>query len=703
MKKNTDKKRNSETALLEVYALGNQGDLVARPVDGPAEAKIYVVESKRIKPALEIGDRFIGRLIPHKGSVLTKPVARTAKAGETDETEKIFGIIEKRGDQFYLKSTDRKARMNYLLDTIGKCKEGDFVAVMLIGDRKFKQAKIIRNYGVFDLNKVVSCLVLEKYNISSEFPEAVKKEASCCPQFSKEGRVDLTSVPLVTIDGDDSKDFDDAVYAEKTASGFNLIVAIADVAFYVRHLSELDREAYRRGNSVYLPNMVVPMLPEELSNDLCSLKPKVERAAIACFMSIDKNGNLKSYEFKRAVIKSAARLTYTEVQNAFDGKPNAQTVPLFKNVIQPLYEAYFALDKAKKKRGALELDIPEVKIKIGKDGLIQSVCKAEHLISHSLVEEFMINANVAAAKVLFAQNVPVMYRVHEKPIEDKLKEIEPLLHDLGLKLPEQPELKPEHFNKLLAICAEKGFSEGICNLILRLQAQARYTPEHLGHFGLGLADYAHFTSPIRRYADLLIHRALIKAYHMPDGGGLEDGADNELFTQIGEHISAAERRAVSAERDTVARFLSAYLQPAVGSDFDVKVSGMSTAGLFVAVESLGAEGLIPMRTLPDDDYRLAPGGCELSGIHTGRIFGFGDIIKARLVEASPITGGLIFKFVDENEGVDYYEKGSRGGVRPEMPKPEKSEKDKAERKKGIKARNKKNEVSEPKAKKIRKK
>ncbi len=380
-------------------------------------------------------------------------------------------------------------------------------------------------------------------------------------------------------------------------------------------------------------------------------------------MKIDRSGNLKSYEFKRAVIKSAARLTYREVQDAFDGRFNAQTSGLFTTVIQPLYEAYFALDKARKKRGALELDVPEVKIKVGKDGLIQSVSKAEHYASHSLVEEFMINANVAAARVLAAQNLPVMYRVHEKPLKEKLDEIEPLLRSLRLKLPEQPALKPAHFNRLLEACAGKGWSAGIGNLILRLQAQARYSPEHLGHFGLGLADYAHFTSPIRRYADLLIHRALIKAYNMPDGGGLEDNADRGLFEQIGEHISATERQAVCAERETVARFLSAYMQPALGSDFDVKISGLTSAGIFAAVESLGAEGLIPIRTLPDDDYQLRNCGFELFGTRSGRTFMFGDVIRARLTEASPVTGGLIFKYVDEHDGVDYFEKGSRGSFR----------------------------------------
>ena len=663
MAKKKGKKDRSETRLLEVYEINRQGDLVARPADGSSPLRVYVAPNKKIKPPLEVGDCFLGRIKCTGSGFWSKPIACTSRAGGENAAEKIFGVVERRDDKYYIKPAQKNARMDYLLDDVGKCRNGDFVAAVLIGDRRFKQVRVFKNYGPFELNKAISCLILDKYDISTVFSEAVKAEIICCPRFSEKGRVDLTSLPLVTIDGEDSKDFDDAVYAERTATGFNLIVAIADVAFYVRPGSELDREAYRRGNSVYLPNMVVPMLPEKLSNDLCSLKPKAKRAALACFMKIDRNGNLKSYEFKRAVIRSAARLTYREVQEAFDGRFNAQTAGIFTTVIQPLYEAYFALDKARKKRGALELEVPEVKIKIGRDGVIQSVSRAEHYASHSLVEEFMINANVAAAKVLAAQNLPVMYRVHEKPSEEKLKEAEPLLRSLQMKLPNLPALKPGHFNKLLDVCAEKGWSAGIGSLILRLQAQARYSPEHLGHFGLGLADYAHFTSPIRRYADLLIHRALIKAYHMPDGGELEDTADKKLFDQIGEHISATERQAVSAERETTAKYLSAYLQPAVGSDFDVKISGLTSAGIFVMIESLGTEGLIPMRTLPDDDYLLLNCGCELSGVHGDRNFVFGDVIRARLVEASQITGGLIFKYIDENEGVDYYEKGNRGSVR----------------------------------------
>ncbi|MGN0913274.1 MAG: ribonuclease R family protein [Alphaproteobacteria bacterium] len=699
MKKNKVKKQGllPENCLLEVNGESGFGDLTAVTSDrgdNPQNYKIYVLENKKIKSALQQGDKFLAKLIFKRGAWWAKPIARTSVSG--GQTEKIYGVIEKRDGKYFLKSTEKNARMDYLLDNVGKAKEGDFVSVMLSGERKFKEARILKSFGPFNLSKAASVLVLEKYDIPDVFSDKVLKEAEHSPDFNRREREDITALPLVTIDGDDSKDFDDAVYAEKTETGFNLVVAIADVAFYVPYFSELDREAYKRGNSVYLPNMVIPMLPEKLSNDLCSLRPKVERACLACFMKIDKDGNLKSYDFKRAVMKSAARLTYREVQEAIDGKFNNNTVGLFKAVIQPLYEAYFALDKARKKRGSLEIEPNEITVKLDKNGNVKSVEKAEDFTSCRIIEEFMIAANVAAAKALKKSKLPVMYRVHEKPLEEKLKELEPLLFDLHLKLPDYPALKPEHLNKVLELCRAKEYGAGISDLILRLQCQAKYTPHNVGHFGLALTDYVHFTSPIRRYSDLLIHRALIKAYNMPEPGALDDGATEKLFEDIGEHLCVTERRAVNAERDMVARFLSSYLEPSVGGDFDVKISGLTTAGVFVQVESLGAEGLIPMRSLPDDDYVLEAGGSRMKGMVNGRCFIFGDKIKARLLEASPITGGLIFKFVDETEGVDYYEKGigrmfsARKPQKPKMPKPE--------RKKKLKEKNKQKKNKEKKIK-----
>ncbi len=643
---------------LKVVRQGSLGDLIAEISDtscGNVKGRIFVIENRKIKPALAVGDEFVGKIDVRKGQYVVKPITRIAFAEQ--QYEKFYGVIEKRDGKYFLVSSEKSQHIDYLLNSSKNVKEGDFVSFVLEGERRFKQVKIIRNFGTFNLNKATSGLILEKYNIPYEFDDKVLKELKSLPSFDKKIREDLTHLPLVTIDGDDSKDFDDAVFAKETEDGFELIVAIADVAFYVRDGSALDREAYRRGNSVYLPNMVVPMLPEKLCNDLCSLRPKEERACIACIMNINLDGKLINWRFTRAVMKSASRLTYSEVQRALDGEKTPQIAPLYSKVIEPLYHVYKALARAREKRGALEIETNEFKIKVGKNGEVVSISKEEIFVSNKIIEECMIAANVAAALTLKKGKLPVMYRVHDKPKPEKLEEAKPLLEDLNMKLPDVSALQPKHFNRLMSKCAAKGYAQGIDDMILRMQSQAVYSPKNIGHFGLALKDYVHFTSPIRRYADLLIHRALINTCHMRDGEGLTDTATMTLFEDIGKHISETERNAVNAERDLVARFVSAYLQPALGADFEVKIVGLSNAGLFVRIESLGAEGLIPLSSMPDDDYELLCGNMRLEGVFSGLCFNFGDKINARLAEASPIRGGLIFKYLDSELGDTYYQKG----------------------------------------------
>lgn len=656
MKKTKTKEKFVElpqSLLLEVGEESGFGDLMARAVESRyAKHKIYIIDNKRIKPVLQCGDRFIGNIINKQGTYWVKPVIRTSMFGVSQDT--VRGVMIKENGRYLLKSTEKNTKEECKIINPKMANVGDFVSGFFTGSGRTKQFEIVKSLGKFDLNKATASLVLDKYDIPYEFSPAVIKEAANLPQFDKNIREDFTHIPFVTIDGEDSKDFDDAVFAERKDNGFHIMVAIADVAFYVKPHTELDREAYKRGNSVYLPNMVVPMLPEILSNDLCSLRPKEERAAITCSMNIDLNGNILNYNFKRAVIKSAARLNYKEVQNAIDGNFNNNTLHIFKNVIQPIYEAYFAFDKAKKARGALELESDEIKIKIDKNGMVAKVEKYEIYTSNKIIEEFMVAANVCAAKALYGKNIPIMYRIHEKPLEEKLVDMKPLLQELGINLPDAPAIKPEHFNKVLELCAKKGYSDGISNLILRLQSQAKYSPSNIGHFGLALEDYAHFTSPIRRYSDILVHRALINAYNLPDGGGLEKEATEKSFKEAGEHISQTERKAVNAERELVSRFLALYLEPSIGQDFEVKVSGVSTAGLFVKIESIGAEGLIPMRTMPDDYYDVEASNTMLVGRE--RSFAMGEKLMAKLVETSPVSGGMIFKYIDSEQGVDYFEK-----------------------------------------------
>lgn len=644
-----------ENCLLKVVSVNGHGDLTAEAAESgvlPRRTVVMVAENRRIKPALAEGDVFLARLSRKRDAVWAKPLMRVESEG--GHRDKVYGVIARKGDRYYLKLPERKNYAEYLLDDIRGVAEGDFVSAVLAGERRFKQVKIVKNFGPFNMSKAISYSLFEQAGVPSYFEDDIEKEAERPAPFDKAGREDLTAVPLVTIDGDDSKDFDDAVYAEKTETGFKLIVAIADVAWYVREGSGLDREAYRRGNSVYLPNVVLPMLPPRLSNDLCSLNPREERAALACLMEIDRDGNLLSYDFKRAVIKSAARLTYGEVQQAFEGILNENTRPVFKKTIQALYEAYFALGKARERRGALNIESDEIKVKVSKDGVVESIKKAELFTSNKVIEEFMIAANVAAALALKNKKLPVMYRVHDRPAPEKLKDAQPLLKSFKLSLPDYAALKPEHFNRILETGEREGLGLMTNSLVLRLQAQAKYSPQNIGHFGLGLKDYVHFTSPIRRYADLLIHRALIALYDMPGGGGLT-ASGGAAFEETAEHLCMTERRAVSLERDITAKFLAVYLEPLAGVDFEVRISGMTQAGLFVTIEDMGAEGFIPIRTLPDDDYVLKEGSWAMKGHFSRRTFRFGAKIKARLVEATPVNGGLIFKYVDEDEGVDYYD------------------------------------------------
>lgn len=655
----TDK--SASVRIMKITGVNDDGDLLGQCflASGKLDAFRYqIIENRRIKPPLQEGDEVLARLAGRTAKV----VARTVMANV--QKEKIYGIVARRGGDYYLLPSEKNSRTTYVLTHHVKIREGDFVSAVPDGERHSRRAAVVQNFGPFDLNKATEVLILDKYAIPHGWNVSLAAEAERLPVFDGTVRDDLTAVPLVTIDGDDSKDFDDAVWAEKTPAGFRLIVAIADVAFYVRDGSGLDREAYRRGNSVYLPNMVVPMLPEKLSNRLCSLQPQKLRAAIAAIIDIDCNGKLLGYDFRRAVIRSAARLTYKEVQAALDGERSENIQPVFKSTVLPVYEAYLALDKARRRRGALELDVPEVKIKTGKNGEILAVERRETLTAHKIIEEFMIAANVAAALALKKSKLPVMYRVHDRPPADKLENLKPLLEDLRLKLPDAPALKPQHFNRLSDRCVRAGINVDVTDLILRMQAQAQYSPHNIGHFGLGLKDYVHFTSPIRRYADLLIHRALITALELPDGGGLVRGhVSVGQWEDIGLHLCETERRATEAERDITARMMSAYLLPAVGQVMNGVVSGVSTAGVFVRLEPSGAEGLIPLSSLPDDFYQLGCGGLILSGERRGTVFRPGEAIEVKLEEASPISGSLILKYLSPEDGEDYYQKGH--GRRPE--------------------------------------
>jgi ribonuclease R len=510
-------------------------------------------------------------------------------------------------------------------------------------------ARIVERLGSTDNPRAISLIAVHTHDIPTAFPPAAIAQAEAATPVTPAGRLDLRDVPLVTIDGADARDFDDAVWAEPDShadneGGWHLLVAIADVAHYVRPGDALDRAAYERGNSVYFPDRVVPMLPEALSNDLCSLRPKEDRACLAAQLWIDRHGRLKRHRFDRAIMRSAARLTYEQVQAARDGRADDTTGPLAEPVLKPLYGAYRVLAEARRKRGTLEIDLPERQIVIGQDGKVARIAPRARLDSHKLIEEFMILANVAAAEALEGRRQPCMYRVHDAPDPERVQALREFLETLGFSLAKGQVLKPAQFNHILEKSAGTPHARMIHELVLRSQAQAQYSPDNLGHFGLALRRYAHFTSPIRRYSDLLVHRALIGGFGLGAGGiGPEEGA---RFPELGEHISGTERRAVAAERDASDRYIAAFLADRVGAVFPGAISGVTRFGLFITLDETGADGLIPMRRLPDDYYEHDEARHCLIGRSSGRRFDLGGTVVVRLVEADPVTASLLFDLIE---------------------------------------------------------
>jgi ribonuclease R len=465
------------------------------------------------------------------------------------------------------------------------------------------------------------------------------KEAEKCPRPTLGERTDLREIPLVTIDGADARDFDDAVYAEKDGEGWKLLVAIADVANYVKHNSPLDREAIKRGNSTYFPDRVVPMLPEALSNDLCSLKPHEDRACLAVWMWVGADGKMVKHQFVRGLMRSKHRLTYEQVQSAWDGK-DASLAP----ILTPLYGAYKSLLAAREARGTLELDLPERKAELDEKGRIKSLSLRQRLDSHKLIEEFMILANVAAAEALEAKSLGTLYRVHEPPSMAKLEMLKPFLESMNINMPAGKNLRPATFRAILEQVADTPVSSLVSMVVLRSQSQAIYSPDNRGHFGLALSRYAHFTSPIRRYADLVVHRGLIRAYKLGEGGL----SDDELadLQKIGEQISDTERRSAAAEQNAMDRYMALYMEKQVGAVFSGFINGVTRFGLFVELDETGADGLIPMNMLNDDRYDHDEKHHCLIGQRTGRTIKLGARARVRLAEANGLSGSLVFEPIE---------------------------------------------------------
>ncbi len=523
-------------------------------------------------------------------------------------------------------------------------------------------ARVIERLGNPAEQRMTSLIAVHAHGIPDAFPEAALAEAEAAKEPDLQRREDLRHLPLVTIDPSDARDHDDAVWAEADPNptnrgGWVVIVAIADVAAYVRPGSALDKEARKRGNSVYFPDRVVPMLPERISNNLCSLTENDPRACLAVRMIFDKDGRKLNHRFFRALMRSAASLTYEQSQAAIDGRLDETTGPLLETVLRPLWGAYASLVLARTERGPLDLDLPERKILLDDRGRVRGVVSPPRLDAHRLIEEFMISANVAAAETLEAKRSPLIYRVHDSPSKEKLISLGDFLNTIGIKLPKSGTLKPALFNRILAETRATPTAELVGEVILRSQAQAEYSPGNFGHFGLNLRRYAHFTSPIRRYADLIVHRALVRALGLGNDG-LTD-ADIEELDQIAQAISDTERRAMAAERETADRLIAAYLADRIGAKFQARVSGLVRTGLFVRLIETGADGFVPASSIGHEYFFHDEVRQALVGEDTGLAYRLGDPVEVRLVEAIPSAGALRFEMLSEGRSIGARPKGAR--------------------------------------------
>jgi ribonuclease R len=637
--------------VIEITEVDFDGEMLARPVGwrgaDPAPQIIVIPEPRM--PALGRGERAVARLARRDGGGYEARLVRALEGAP----DRIIGIFRADRDGGRLEPTDRKVKTEFRIPKIDSAgaEDGEIVLAEALPGRRLglPQAKVLQRIGHSEEPRAHSLIAIASHGIPTGFPEAAMKLAEAARPVALGSRADLRQIPLVTIDGADARDFDDAVFAEPDLDhgSWHLIVAIADVAWYVRDGDALDHAARERGNSAYFPDRVVPMLPEALSNELCSLKPGVERACLAVHLHLDGDGNLVRHRFVRGLMRSAARLTYDEVQAAIDGNPNDLTRPLVEPVLQPLYGAYRVLLNARAKRGTLDLDLPERRVLLDPGGRIARIEPRERFDSHKLIEEFMIAANVAAAEALEKLKRLCMYRIHDAPDPAKLAALRDFLHDMripGLTLAKGQIVRPKHFNQILARAAGTPQAHLINMLVLRSQAQAEYSPDNIGHFGLALRSYAHFTSPIRRYADLLVHRALIAGHRWAAADPAEWGHDE--FAGIGQHISMTERRAAAAERSALDRYTAAFLAERIGAVFAARVNGVTRAGLFVTLDDTGADGLVPISAIGGDFYHHDERRHRLVGRRTGRAFALGDAMMVRLAEADPVTGSLAFAPAD---------------------------------------------------------
>jgi ribonuclease R len=647
------------TVLKIVEIEGNQP--IAVPERWEAEGiplpKLRVIEKGR-RGALGIGDRILARTEDAGRGHLAHPIKKLARA-----EEQMLGVVEKgENGRYFLKPVDKKIRFDTPISEVGSAKPGDLVLAEMGGAHGRKTAKVSEILGDPFAPKSFSLIAIHKFGIPNEFSDETEAEAFAVSNLpiTAEGREDLRHLPIIAIDPRDARDFDDAIWAapdddQANAGGFKAIVCIADVSYYVRPSGSLDKEAAKRGNSVYFPDLVVPMLPHSLSSDKCSLRQDEDRAVLACHLVVNDKGTVTSWRFSRAIARISANIAYEDAQAAIDGTLEH---PMLEPALKPLWACWKLLFKARNKREPLALDLPERRITLDDQGKVTGVALREQLDANRLVEDFMIAANVAAAKALEAKKSPLIYRAHEEPSREKLVALKDYLKTFDIDFALGQVVRPATFNKILADVTDDEIRPQIMESVLRSQTQAYYSPKNVGHFGLSLGSYAHFTSPIRRYADLIVHRALVNAYglempppHNEDirpNTGLSAAAITKLEATA-EAISRTERRAMEAERETNDRYVAAYLAQYVGEIVDARITGVQNFGFFATVEGIGGDGLVPVSTLGSDYFRYEEGSKSLVGERTGEEYRPGMQLKLRLIEANPISGALRFMLPDEEE------------------------------------------------------
>jgi ribonuclease R len=648
--------------------------------EGMPAPKVRISERGR-SGALAVGDRVLARTEEAGGGYRAFVMKKLQRAGE-----QLLGVVERdeSNGKLWLKPVDKRIRRLVPISDRGNAEPGQLVLAEQSGLRDRVSAKVTEVLGEPFAPRSFSLIAVHKFGIPSEFPAEAITEAERAAKLplNAETREDLRHVPIVAIDPVDARDHDDAIWAapdEDPANpgGYRAIVAIADVSYYVRPGGAIDRSARKRGNSVYFPDRVVPMLPEVLSSDMCSLKAGQDRAAMVCHLVIDAKGKLTSWKFTRAIVRLAANIAYEDAQAAIDGtKPHDLT----DSVLRPLWACWKLLFKAREAREPLDLDLPERRIVLDEAGRIVSVATRERLDAHRLVEDYMIAANVAAAKALEAKKAPVVYRVHEPPSREKLVALKDYLETFEISFALGQVVRPSTFNAILGKVTDDTVKPLVMEQVLRSQTQAYYGPRNMGHFGLSLASYGHFTSPIRRYADLLLHRALVDAFaleqppvpklDLPPTTGLaeHDAASLDRICQL---ISQFERRAMEAERETVDRYVAAFLATRVGEIHKVRITGVQNFGFFATIEEFGGDGLVPVSTLGAERFWYDEKAQTLTGETTGEQYAVGQRLELRLAEADPITGAVKFELP---EGGNFMHEpyrgkpgGKSGGNRPGRP------------------------------------